>query len=89
VNLFCYRIEIDQIRGTSWIRFFFQSFRIFHIRFALFICILSYVLLGNYINTQQVSTQVENIYYKHALGNIILYNHGVAEWTVYSVAMVT
>eukprot|EP00102_Acyrthosiphon_pisum_P018651 XP_016655861.1 PREDICTED: probable multidrug resistance-associated protein lethal(2)03659 isoform X2 [Acyrthosiphon pisum] len=48
------KMEIEQIRGTSWIRVFFQSFRIFHIRFALFTSILSYVLLGNYINTQQV-----------------------------------
>eukprot|EP00102_Acyrthosiphon_pisum_P027033 XP_016664243.1 PREDICTED: probable multidrug resistance-associated protein lethal(2)03659 isoform X1 [Acyrthosiphon pisum] len=48
------KMEIKQIRGTSWIRVLLQSFRIFHNRFALFICILSYVLLGNYINTQQV-----------------------------------
>ncbi|XP_060872281.1 probable multidrug resistance-associated protein lethal(2)03659 isoform X3 [Metopolophium dirhodum] len=48
------KMEIKQIRGTSWIRVFLQSFRIFHFRFALFISIFSYVLLGNYINTQQV-----------------------------------
>jgi len=59
-------MEIEQIRGTSWIRIFLQSFSIFHFRFAFFISILSYVLLGNYINTQQVNIQVENTYYKQA-----------------------
>jgi len=59
VHLFRYRMEIKQIRGTSWIRVFTQSFRIFNFRFALFLSILSYVLLGNYINTQQVNAQVE------------------------------
>lgn len=48
-------MEIKQIRGTSWIRVFLQSFRIFHYRLALFISILSYVLLGNNINTKQVN----------------------------------
>ncbi|XP_060850595.1 probable multidrug resistance-associated protein lethal(2)03659 [Rhopalosiphum padi] len=48
------KMEIEQIKGASWIRVFLQSFRIFHFRFALFISILSYVLLGNNINTQQV-----------------------------------
>ncbi|KAL4089621.1 hypothetical protein QTP88_024632 [Uroleucon formosanum] len=48
------KMEIKQIRGTSWIRVFVQSFRIFHFRLALFLSILSYVLLGNYINTKQV-----------------------------------
>jgi ATP-binding cassette, subfamily C (CFTR/MRP), member 4 len=55
-ELDCYRMEIEQIKGASWIRVFLQSFRIFHFRFALFISILSYVLLGNNINTQQVNT---------------------------------
>ncbi|KAF0749477.1 putative multidrug resistance-associated protein lethal(2)03659, partial [Aphis craccivora] len=48
------KMEIKQIKGASWIRVFLQSFRIFHFRFALFISILSYVLLGNNINTQKV-----------------------------------
>ncbi|XP_026805619.1 probable multidrug resistance-associated protein lethal(2)03659 isoform X1 [Rhopalosiphum maidis] len=48
------KIEIEQIKEASWIKVFLQSFRIFHFRFALFISILSYVLLGNNINTQQV-----------------------------------
>ncbi|XP_022162518.1 probable multidrug resistance-associated protein lethal(2)03659 isoform X2 [Myzus persicae] len=48
------KMEIKQIKGSSWIRVFLQSFRIFHFRLALFISILSYVLLGNNINTQQV-----------------------------------
>lgn len=57
-------MEIEQIRGTSWIRIFLQSFRIFHFRLALFISISSYVLLGNNINTKQVNKQVEKTYYK-------------------------
>uniref|UniRef100_A0A2S2PCH1 Putative multidrug resistance-associated protein lethal n=1 Tax=Schizaphis graminum TaxID=13262 RepID=A0A2S2PCH1_SCHGA len=48
------KMEIEQIKGATWIRIFLQSFKIFHFRFALFISILSYVLLGNNINTQQV-----------------------------------
>ncbi|XP_026805613.1 probable multidrug resistance-associated protein lethal(2)03659 [Rhopalosiphum maidis] len=52
------KMEIKQIKGASWIRVFLQSFRIFHFRFALFISILSYVLLGNNINTQQVFVMI-------------------------------
>jgi len=53
-------MEIKQIKGASWIRVFLQSFRIFHFRFALFISILSYVLLGNNINTQKVNTSFKH-----------------------------
>ncbi|XP_060851388.1 probable multidrug resistance-associated protein lethal(2)03659 [Rhopalosiphum padi] len=48
------KMELKQIRGVLFIRVFLQSFIIFHLRFALFISILSYILLGNYINTQKV-----------------------------------
>lgn len=48
-------MEIKEIRGSSYIGVIVTSFKIFHIRFALFISILSYVLLGNYINTHKVN----------------------------------
>ncbi|XP_060872271.1 probable multidrug resistance-associated protein lethal(2)03659 isoform X2 [Metopolophium dirhodum] len=51
---FARKLELEQIRGVLYIRVFLQSFVIFHLRFALFISILSYILLGNYINTQKV-----------------------------------
>lgn len=54
--MFYDRMEIEQIRGVTWIRVFSQSMRIFHLRFALFISILTYVFLGNNINTKQVNT---------------------------------
>lgn len=53
-HIYCYRMELEQIRGVLYIRVFLQSFVIFHLRIAFFISILSYVLLGNYINTQKV-----------------------------------
>ncbi|KAE9539572.1 hypothetical protein AGLY_004824 [Aphis glycines] len=48
------KMELKQIRGVLFIRVFLQSFVIFHLRIALFTSILSYVLLGNYINTQKI-----------------------------------
>ncbi|XP_022162516.1 probable multidrug resistance-associated protein lethal(2)03659 [Myzus persicae] len=51
---FARKMELKQIRGALYIRVFLQSFVIFHLRFALFISIFSYILLGNYINTQKV-----------------------------------
>ncbi|CAH1736130.1 unnamed protein product [Aphis gossypii] len=48
------KLELKQIRGVLFIRVFLQSFVIFHLRIALFTSILSYVLLGNYINTQKI-----------------------------------
>ncbi|XP_050432547.1 probable multidrug resistance-associated protein lethal(2)03659 isoform X2 [Adelges cooleyi] len=46
--------EIKQIRGASYIRAILLSFIVFHTRIALFVSILSYVLLGNYITAQKV-----------------------------------
>ncbi|KAL5233639.1 hypothetical protein ACI65C_001049 [Semiaphis heraclei] len=51
---FARKMELEQIRGVLYIRVFLQSFVIFHLRIAFFISILSYVLLGNNINTQKV-----------------------------------
>ncbi|XP_015366052.1 PREDICTED: probable multidrug resistance-associated protein lethal(2)03659 [Diuraphis noxia] len=51
---FARKMELEQIRGVLYIRVFLQSFVIFHLRIAFFISILSYVLLGNFINTQKV-----------------------------------
>ncbi|VVC32363.1 Hypothetical protein CINCED_3A001687 [Cinara cedri] len=48
------KMEIREIRGASYIRYILQSFKIFHTRFALFISILVYIILGNNINTQKV-----------------------------------
>ncbi|XP_025405942.1 probable multidrug resistance-associated protein lethal(2)03659 isoform X3 [Sipha flava] len=46
--------EIQQIRGSSYIRGVLLSFIVFHTRIALFFSILSYVLLGNFITAQKV-----------------------------------
>lgn len=51
------RLEIDQIKSATHIKVIFLSFIIFHTRFAIFISILSYVLLGNYVTTQKVRTK--------------------------------
>ncbi|XP_026820606.1 multidrug resistance-associated protein 4-like isoform X2 [Rhopalosiphum maidis] len=48
------KMEIQQIRGSSYIRAIFLSFMVFHTRIALFFSILAYVLLGNYITAQKV-----------------------------------
>lgn len=66
-------MEIEQIRGTSWIRVFLQSFRIFHFRLALFISILSYVLLGNNINTKQVNMCINYKFKKLNIKSMALY----------------
>ncbi|VVC32358.1 Hypothetical protein CINCED_3A013682 [Cinara cedri] len=46
--------EIQQIRGSSYIRGVLLSFIVFHTRIALFFSILSYVLMGNFITAQKV-----------------------------------
>ncbi|XP_026807199.1 probable multidrug resistance-associated protein lethal(2)03659 isoform X1 [Rhopalosiphum maidis] len=46
--------EIQQIKGSSYIRGVLLSFIVFHTRIALFFSILSYVLLGNFITAQKV-----------------------------------
>ncbi|XP_025200376.1 probable multidrug resistance-associated protein lethal(2)03659, partial [Melanaphis sacchari] len=48
------KMELKHIRGVLFIRVFLQSFIIFHQRLTLFISILSYILLGNYINVQKI-----------------------------------
>lgn len=50
-----YRKEVRQIRGTSYINAISFMFRGIQIRLQLFISILSYVLLGNYISIQKVN----------------------------------
>lgn len=56
-----YRKEIQQIKGSSYIRGVLLSFIVFHTRIALFFSILSYVLFGNYITAQKVNSS-SNIY---------------------------
>ncbi|XP_050545467.1 probable multidrug resistance-associated protein lethal(2)03659 isoform X2 [Daktulosphaira vitifoliae] len=46
--------EVQQIKGASFIRAILLSFMVFHTRIALFASILSYVILGNYIDAQKV-----------------------------------
>ncbi|CAI6364367.1 unnamed protein product [Macrosiphum euphorbiae] len=48
------KMEIKQIRGSSYITAIFVSFTVFHSRVALFFSILAYVLFGNYITAQKV-----------------------------------
>lgn len=51
-----YRLEVEQLRLASYIKVILQCFKIFHTRLALFISILSYILLGNAIDVQKVNT---------------------------------
>jgi ATP-binding cassette subfamily C (CFTR/MRP) protein 4 len=53
--MYNFRKEIQQIRGSSYIRGVLLSFIVFHTRIALFFSILSYVLLGNFITAQKVN----------------------------------
>ncbi|CAH1738400.1 unnamed protein product [Aphis gossypii] len=48
------KMEMQQIRGSSYIRAVFLSLMVFHTRIALFFSILAYVVLGNYITAQKV-----------------------------------
>lgn len=48
------RKEIEHIKISSYIRDTLTSLAIIQTRFQLFISILSYVLLGNYITVQKV-----------------------------------
>ncbi|XP_060873079.1 ATP-binding cassette sub-family C member 4-like isoform X2 [Metopolophium dirhodum] len=48
------KMEIKQIRGSSYITAVFVSFMVFHSRVALFFSILAYVVFGNYITAQKV-----------------------------------
>lgn len=61
--LMFYRKEIQQIRGSSYIRGVLLSFIVFHTRIALFFSILSYVLLGNFITAQKVNSSLGIIYF--------------------------
>lgn len=60
-----YRLETRQIRGALFIKIFMGSFKIFHSKIALFLSILSYVFLGNYINTEKVMSHLNIIRVKH------------------------
>lgn len=51
---YIYRMEMQQNRGSSYIRAIFLSLMVFHTRIALFFSILAYVVLGNYITAQKV-----------------------------------
>lgn len=51
----CSRLEIREIRGSSFIQGIMLSFIIFHNRLAIFCSIVSYVLYGNIINASIVS----------------------------------
>lgn len=51
----CYRMEIKQIKGSSYIKAVLVSYSAFHTRISLFFSILSYVLLGNRITAQKVT----------------------------------
>jgi ATP-binding cassette subfamily C (CFTR/MRP) protein 4 len=48
------KLEIQQIRATSYIRAVNMSFTIFLNRTAIFLCILTYVLTGNTVQSQYV-----------------------------------
>lgn len=49
-----YRKEIDQITKTSYIKATLLSFSVFNTRLALFLSVLLYVILGNYITASKV-----------------------------------
>ncbi|VVC32373.1 Hypothetical protein CINCED_3A009972 [Cinara cedri] len=48
------RMEIQKVRGSSIIRTIAQSFIDFQTKLQIFVMILSYVLLGNYISAEKV-----------------------------------
>ncbi|CAH1736108.1 unnamed protein product [Aphis gossypii] len=56
VNLIKYtrKIEVEQIKGATFIKFIWISFKVIQSRFQIFISILIYVLLGNKISFQKV-----------------------------------
>ena len=51
-----YRVEVEQIKGATFIRFIWISFLVTQSRFQIFITILIYVLLGNRISFRKVSS---------------------------------
>jgi hypothetical protein len=54
-TLYYSRKEIQQIRGSAYIRAILLSFVVIQIRFQIFISILAYILLGHYMNIKKVS----------------------------------
>ncbi|XP_025194322.1 probable multidrug resistance-associated protein lethal(2)03659 isoform X2 [Melanaphis sacchari] len=48
------KIEAEQIKGATFIRFLGLSFKIIQSRFQIFISILMYILLGNTISSEKV-----------------------------------
>lgn len=56
-------MEIEQIKGSTFIGFISISFKVFQTRFQLFVSIILYILLGNHISVHKVN----NIVYKVAL----------------------
>lgn len=50
-----YRMEIQQIKGATYVRIAFTSLKQIQIRLQIFISILTYAILGNYISAQKVN----------------------------------
>lgn len=51
-----YRMEVKQIKGSTFIGFISITFKVFQTRFQLFVSIVLYILLGNHISVHKVNT---------------------------------
>jgi ATP-binding cassette, subfamily C (CFTR/MRP), member 4 len=54
IKMMKYRKEINQITKTAYIKATLLSFSVFNTRLALFLSVLLYVVLGNYITASKV-----------------------------------
>ncbi|CAI6363623.1 unnamed protein product [Macrosiphum euphorbiae] len=57
------KLEVKQIKGSTFIGFISLSFKVFQTRFQLFVSIILYILLGNHISVRKVYvlTSIYNI----------------------------
>lgn len=58
--MYRFRKEIAQIKGSSYIKAISTTFVVTLVRFQLFLTILSYVFLGNYMSVKKVMDAIKN-----------------------------
>nr|CAD7423625.1 unnamed protein product [Timema monikensis] len=80
------KLEIKSIRASSYIRGVILSFVMFTTRVAIFICVLSYVLMGNPITAEKVFV-VTSFYNILRQTMTVFFPQGVAQFAEVSVSL--
>ncbi|XP_050060622.1 probable multidrug resistance-associated protein lethal(2)03659 isoform X2 [Aphis gossypii] len=70
------KLEVEQIKGSTFLGFISISFKVFQTRFQLFVSIVLYILLGNHLSVHKVYV-LTSIYTILHVGMVVMFSVGL------------